>query len=69
LTPTTRNTVVLVTLAVPAILALWFAQYVIETFFPDLTLIDLGAFYAMGLFSGLAAGLLLGRSPKAEEAS
>jgi hypothetical protein len=64
--PTTRNAVPLLTLIVPAIMALWFAQYLIETFFPDLTLIDLGAFYAMGLFSGLAAGIWLGRS-RAEE--
>ena len=44
----TRGSVSLVTLIVPAIMALWFAQYLIETFFPDLTLVDLGAFYAMG---------------------
>jgi hypothetical protein len=64
--PATRSSVSLVTLAVPAILALWFAQYLIETLFRNLTLIDLGAFYAMGLFSGLATGILLGRTPKAE---
>jgi hypothetical protein len=64
--PATRSTVSLVTLAMPAILALCFAQYLIETFFPNLTLMDLGAFYAMGLFSGLATGILLGRPPKAE---
>jgi hypothetical protein len=61
---TTRNAVSLVTLLVPAIMALWFAQYLIETFFPDVTLIDFGAFYAMGLFSGLATGILLGRSKR-----
>jgi hypothetical protein len=64
--PATRNSVSLVTLAVPAILALWFGQYLIETFFPDLTLIDLGAFYAMGLFSGLATGVLLSRPRNAQ---
>jgi len=46
----------------PAILALWFAQYVIENFFPDDTLIDLGAFYAIGLISGLATGISWGLS-------
>jgi hypothetical protein len=61
-----RYTSTLTALLLPAILALWFAQYVIETFFPDVTLIDLGAFYAMGLLSGLATGILLGRSRKGE---
>lgn len=56
--PGTRNAVSLVTLVVPAIMALWFAQHTIETFFPELALVDLGAFYAMGLFSGLATGIL-----------
>lgn len=51
-----------VALIVPAILALWFAQYLIETFFPEVTLIDLGAFYAMGLVSGLATGVAWGLS-------
>jgi hypothetical protein len=64
--PTTRNAVRLLTLIVPAIMALWFAQYLIESFFPDLTLIDLGAFYAMGLFSGLATGIWVGRSRRDE---
>ncbi len=49
-----------VALIVPAMLALWFAQYVIENFFSNVTLIDLGAFYAMGLASGLATGLAWG---------
>jgi hypothetical protein len=57
-----RYSVSLVTLIVPALMALWFAQYVIETFFPDVTLIDLGAFYAMGLVSGLTTGIWWGRS-------
>jgi hypothetical protein len=55
----------LIALVVPAMLALWFAQYLIETFFPEVTLIDLGAFYAMGLVSGLAAGLAWGLARKA----
>jgi len=42
------------------------AQYVIETFFPDVTLVDLGAFYAMGLISGLATGIWWGRSRRTE---
>jgi hypothetical protein len=62
----TRNTVSLVALIFPAILALWSAQYLIETFFPDMTLIDLGAFYAMGLISGLATGISWGVFRKAE---
>ena len=62
--PATQDSVSLVTLAVPAIMAFWFAQYVIEKFFPNVTLIDLGAFYAMGLFSGLATGILWCRSRK-----
>jgi hypothetical protein len=57
---TVRYTSILIALVLPAILALWFAQYLIETFFPDVTLIDLGAFYAMGLVSGLATGLSWG---------
>ena len=44
----------------PAVVAFWSAQDLIENFFPDLTLIDLGAFYAIGLISGLSAGLSLG---------
>ncbi len=54
---TTRNVVFPVALFLPAILALWSAQYLIDNFFPDVTLIDLGAFYAMGLISGLATGI------------
>ncbi len=46
-------------LMVPAFLALWFAQYLIENFFPDVTLIDLGAFYAIGFISGISTGLTL----------
>ncbi|HUW94863.1 MAG TPA: hypothetical protein VMW58_03690 [Anaerolineae bacterium] len=38
-------------------LALWSAQYLIESFFPEVTLIDLGAFYAMGLISSLATAI------------
>lgn len=54
-------------------LPLWpcgFGQYVIETFFPDVTLIDLGALYAMGLFSGLATWILrVGRGGRKAAAS
>jgi hypothetical protein len=57
-----RYTPTLIALVVPAMLALWFAQYLIETFFPEVTLIDLGAFYAMGLVSGLATGVAWGLS-------
>jgi hypothetical protein len=53
----TRRASAVVALAVPAMLALWFGQYLIENFFPDVTLIDLAAFYAMGLVSGLATGI------------
>lgn len=59
---TVRYTPTLIALVVPAMLALWFAQYLIETFFPEVTLVDLGAFYAMGLVSGLATGLAWGVS-------
>ncbi len=55
-----RDTSTLIALVLPAIVALWFAQYLIETFFPDVTLIDLGAFYAMGLISGLATTISWG---------
>ena len=55
--PNARKVSSLVALIVPALLALWSAQYLIENFFPDVTLIDLGAFYAMGLISGLATGI------------
>jgi hypothetical protein len=57
-----RNTRYVFPLAVifPAALAFWYAQYLIENFFPYVTLIDLGAFYAIGLISGLSAGLSLG---------
>ena len=55
--PNARNVISPVALIVPALLALWFAQYLIENFFPDVTPIDLGAFYAMGLISGLATGI------------
>ena len=49
---------------VPAFMAYFWARDLIENFFPDLTLIDLGAFYAMGLVSGLAAGVSLGLPKK-----
>ncbi len=52
-----RYAFTIVPLVVPAILALWFAQYVIENLFPDVTLIDLGALCAMGLVSRLATGV------------
>ena len=39
----------------PAILALWFAQRLVEIVFPDVTLIDPGALNTMALISGLAA--------------
>ena len=61
-----RFTSTLIALVLPAILALWSAQYLIENFFPDVTLIDLGAFYAMGLISGLATGISWGLSRRAE---
>lgn len=41
----------------PAFQALWYARYLIETFFPDVTLIDLGVFYVLGFTSGLLVGL------------
>jgi hypothetical protein len=41
----------------PAFQALWYARYLIETFFPDVTLIDLGVFYILGFVSGLLVGL------------
>jgi hypothetical protein len=47
---------------VPAFIAFFSAQDLIETFFPNLTLIDLGVFYVLGLISGLFAGLLLAAS-------
>jgi len=61
-----RYTSATVALFLPAILAWWFAQYVIDTFFPTVTLIDLGAFYAMGLVSGLATAISLGLSKRSE---
>ena len=62
----TRYSVLLVTLIVPAIMAVRLAQYVIETFFPDVTLIDPGAFHAMGIISGLATGIWWARSRRTE---
>ena len=44
---------------VPAFVAFFSAQYLIETFFPEVTLIDLGAFYALGFFSGISLGFTL----------
>jgi hypothetical protein len=44
---------------VPAFFAFFSGQYVIDTFFPDVTLVDLGAFYILGFISGLGAGLWL----------
>ena len=41
----------------PAFQALSYARYLIETFFPDVTLIDLGVFYILGFVSGLLVGL------------
>lgn len=55
--PGTRHALIVVSVVIPAIVSLWFAQYLIENFFPQVTLIDLGAFYFMGLVSGLATGI------------
>ena len=55
--PGTRYASAVVTLTVSAIVSLWFAHYVIEDFFPDVSLIDLAAFCAVGLVSGLATGI------------
>lgn len=64
--PRTRNALPLLTLIVPTVMALWFAQYLIESFCPDVTLMDLGAFYAIGLVSGLATAVWLARSRRGE---
>ena len=64
--PNARKVSSLVALIAPALLALWSAQYLIENFFPAVTLIDLGAFYAMGLISGLATGISWRLSRRAE---
>jgi hypothetical protein len=55
-----------VALVLPAILAWWFAQYLIDTFFPSVTLVDLGVFYAMGLISGLATAISVGLTRRSE---
>jgi len=55
--PGTCYTSTLISLVVPVLLALWFAQYLIENFFPGITLVDLGASCAVGLVSGLATGI------------
>jgi choline-glycine betaine transporter len=44
---------------VPAFIAFFSAQSLIETFFPNVTLIDLGVFYVLGVISGLFLGLFL----------
>ena len=44
---------------VTAFIAFFGAQYLIETFFPNVTLIDLGTFYVLGFVSGLFVGLWL----------
>jgi hypothetical protein len=44
---------------VPAFMAFFGALYLIETFFPNVTLIDLGVFYVLGFISGLFVGLFL----------
>ncbi|MDH4209763.1 MAG: hypothetical protein OEV76_12870 [Anaerolineae bacterium] len=54
----TRYTL-LVAALVAAFTAFFGAQYLIDTFFPNLTLIDLGAFYVLGFLSGLFVGLYL----------
>jgi len=55
--PGSRQAATLVSLIVPAMLALWFARYLSEIFFPGVTLVDLGASCAVGLVSGLATGI------------
>ena len=52
--PGTCYTSTLISLVVPVILALWFGEYLVDTFFPDVTLIGLGAFYGMGV--GIRSG-------------
>lgn len=44
-----RQAATLVSLIVPATLALWCAHYLIETFLPGVTPVDLGAFCGMGV--------------------
>ena len=46
-------------LAVPAVLAYSYARHVIRNFFPDVTVVDLGTFYAIGFASGITAGVCL----------
>jgi len=45
-----------------AFVAFFGAQYLIDTFFPEVTLIDLGTFYVLGFISGLFVGLFLALS-------
>ena len=45
-----------------ALVAFFGAQYLIDTFFPEVTLIDLGTFYVLGFISGLFVGLFLALS-------
>ena len=54
------------TLITPAFLAYFWAQYLIRNHFPDLTLIDLGAFYFLGFIFALATCISLGLSRKME---
>ena len=55
--PGTRYTSTLISSVVPVMLALWFGEYLVEKCFPGVTLVDLGAFYALGLVSGMATSM------------
>ena len=50
--PGTCYTSTLISLVVPVLLALWFAQYLIENFFPGITLVDLGLCRGIGVRPG-----------------
>ena len=55
----TRTYLIVLSLVLPAFLSFFYAQYLIENFFPEVTLIDLGAFYFLGFISGISLGLSL----------
>jgi hypothetical protein len=54
--PGSRTPTTLASLILPAMLALWFARPLIQTFTAQVTVGDMRAFYAIGLVSRLATG-------------
>jgi hypothetical protein len=54
-----KTSAFLVGIFIPMLAAIFYAETLITDFFPNLTLLDLGAFYLIGMISGFFIALFL----------